>query len=233
MRYRWSVLLMLLAGCVPTQRLPDETQQVAATPFAPPRPPVLTRVNYAPASQETAYRLLLIKDKLVGENPTVALKPYITAIASADPEIFHVGMNQIYITDALVRQCQTEGQLAAVLAFELGKMIAEREAGVSDDVRNPERQLPIHLPIGANGYAREADPINFIELARHEKQHPRQTKKLARPNPHLIARDALERAGYQRTDLDAALPILQHAERFRVLEHQFKGTAPQGNWQTP
>jgi hypothetical protein len=233
MRNRWYVCLLLLAGCLPTLPEDPPTQQVAATPFAEPRQAAPTRVSYAPASQETSFRVVMVKDKLIGENPQVGIKPNVIAIASADPEIFHVGMHHIYITEGLARQCQSEGQLAAILAFELGRMIAEREATVSDEVRQPERQLPIQLPIGSTGNARDRDPTNYIEMAQHEKLYPKHPPKLVRPNPQLIAREVLERAGYQRTDLDAAMPILQNAERFQILENQFKGTTKQGDWKVP
>jgi hypothetical protein len=235
MRKPWFVVLVLLAGCSTMPQEPT-TQQVSPQPFTEPRSAApIAKASYAPApvSQETSYRVLLIKDRLVGENPTVALKPAICAVGSPDPEIFHVGMNQIYITERLVRQCQTDGQLAAVIAFELGRMIAEREAAISDEVRSPERLLPMHLPIGGGTSARDTDPMHAIEMAQYEKQYPKTPRKLTRPNPHLIARDALEKAGYQRTDFDAALPILANAERYHVLESQMKGTVKQGDWKAP
>jgi hypothetical protein len=232
MRNRWSLALLLFTGCLPTQLMPDDppTQQVGGAPFADARKSAATKVNYAPAAPEVSFRVVMVKDKLIGENPQVGIKPYVTAIGTADPEVFHVGLSQIYITEGLVRQCATEGQLAAVLANELGRMISEREAAVPDDIRQPERLLPIALPIGSTGSGRDRDPINYIELAQHEKLYPKHAKKLPRPNPQLVARDILERAGYQRTELDAALPILQNAERFQVLENQFKGTLKQSEW---
>ena len=233
MRNRWSLGLLLLTGCLSTMPEDPPTEQVPSAPFTELRRPMPTKVNYAPASPETSFRVVMIKDKLLGENPKVGIKPNVAAIGSADPEIFHTGLNQIFITEGLVRQCQSEGQLAAILAYELGRMISEREATVSDEIRQPERQLPIQLPIGSNGNSRDADPTNYIQLAQHEKLYPKHPRKLAPPNPSLIARDVLERAGYQRTDLDAAMPILQNAERFQVLENQFKGTLKQGDWKAP
>lgn len=230
MRHYGPLCLLMLAGCLPT--LPDEslTPQVASSPFAPPRLPTPTRVNYAPASQETSLRVLQMKDALVAKSPQLGINPYAIAIASADPEVFHVGTTHIYITEGLVRQCQTDGLLAAVLANELGKMISAREAAVSDQVRQPDRLLPIQF--NTSGSGRDRDPIGPIELAFHEKRYPKQHVKLARPNPQLIARDVLERAGYARTDLDAATPILQNAERFQVLQNQFKGAVKQSDWKT-
>lgn len=233
MRNRWCLTLLFLAGCLPMQTQPEEpTQQVPASPFAEPRQPAPTRVNYAPALQETSYRVVLIKDQLIGKNPQIGLKPYAIAIGSGDPEIFHVG-NSIYITEALVRQCSTDNQIAAALAYEMGRMVAEREATVADGIRQPERPLPIHPQIGNSANARDADPFYPSELATHEKQYPKQPRKLSRPNPQQVARSILENAGYQRTDLDAALPTLQKAERFQTLENQFKGTTKQSDWKTP
>ena len=223
----------MLAGCLPTMPEEPATQQVASSPFSEPRRSAPVRVNYAPASQEASYRVLLIKDKLVGDNPQVGIKPYVTAIGSADPEIFHVGLNQIYITEGLIRQCQSEGQLAAVLANELGRMVAEREAAVSDEVRSPERQLPIQLPIGGTASGRDRDPTFEIQMAQHAKLYPKQPRKLAPPNPQLIARTVLERAGYPPTELDVVMPILQNAERTRVLANQFNGSMKQSEWKTP
>jgi predicted Zn-dependent protease len=236
MAMRASVYLLLLGtvGCVPTQLVPDEapTPQVAVNPFAGPAPPMPVRVNLPPANHEIAAQVELIRGKLVGENlEKTGLRPNVITLAAPQPEVFHVGLSQIYITEAMVRQCQTEGQLAAVLAHEMGRMVAEREASVSDQVRYPERLPPIALPIGVVGHPIDNDPHHQIELARFEKQFPRQGKKLARPNPHAIARAVLERAGYSRTELDAALPLLQATERSTALEDQFKGTPKQSEWQ--
>jgi hypothetical protein len=232
MRNRWWLGLILVAGCGPLPTLPEEsaTPQVASMPFTEPGRPAPTRVNYAPASQETSDRVVMVKYKLVGPQPGGL--PIVTAIGAADPEIFHVGQDQIFITEGLVRQCVTEGQLAAVLAYEMGQMISEREAVVSDEVRQPERLPPIELRNGI-GSTRESDPTYFIERAMYEKNHPKQAKKLTRPNPQVVARNILEQHGYQSTDLDAALPILQSAERNQVLQNQLKGSTNQGDWKQP
>ncbi len=227
--------LIALTGCPPrtfvaTESLP--TKQVASC-LQEPRKAGPSRVNYPHASQETSYRVLLIKDKLINENLKFGLKPYVLAIGSADPEVFHVGTNQIFISEGLVRQCQTDGQLAAVLANEMGRMVSEREAVVGDDIRQPERLAPIQFPIGNSVNARDADPVRVAELANFERAYPKHAKKLLRPNPEQVARAMLENAGYQRTELEAAAPILQQAARFAVYENQFKGTTKQADWKTP
>jgi predicted Zn-dependent protease len=237
MRPRWWIGLALipLAGCVESFVMPREpaTQQVAASPFHEPARRLPPRVNVPPASQEAAFRVELLRGKLIGENPQSGLRPVVTTLGVADTEIFHVGLNNVYITEGLVRQCATDGQLAGVLAHEFGRMVAEREATVSDEVRQPERLLPIQVPVGGASNVRGSDPISQVELARFEQQHPKHAKKLPRPDPQQVARTILEKAGFQRTDLDAALPILQAAERFSVHENQFKGIGKQSDWKAP
>ncbi len=236
MRRMLTMLLLACVGCVPLGTLPNDppTMQVADMPFAETKKPMPRRASYAPAAREVSFRVELARAKLIDANPQLGLSPNVTAITSTDPEVFHTTLQQIFITDTLVRQCQNDGNLAAVLAQQLGRMVAEREATVADQVRQPERLLPIHLPIGNGTDSRESDPLKQIELARYEKQFPKSTaRKLTPPNPHQVARLILERAGYQRTELDAALPLLQIAERFSVNEMQFKGSPKQNEWKMP
>jgi len=232
MRNRWCLLLLSLAGCLPFQTNPEEpaTQQVATT-FGDPRKALPARVHYPPAAPDVGIRLLLVKDKLVGHNPQFA-ELFVTAIGSADPEIFHVGTNQIFVTEGLVRQCETDGKLAGALANEMGRMVAEREALIADEIRQPERLRPIAPQIG-NSVSREVDPTQYAELARFEKEYPKHARKLTPPNPQQVARGLLENAGFQRTELDAAWPVLQNAARFNGWEGQFKGTSKQSGWKAP
>jgi hypothetical protein len=224
--------MLVLAGCTLTQPHEERTAQVPASPFAEPRRAGPARIDYVPASRETSYRVLMIKDRLIDKNPQLGLKPYAVAIAASQPEVFHVE-NTIYVTEGLVQMCSSDNQLAGALAFELGRMVAARESAIADEMRQPERPLPIHLPIGGGGNAREADPLHHIDLIKHEKEFPRQAKKLVVPNPQHVARIALENAGFQRTDLDAVLPIIASAERVPILENQLKGNQKQSEWKLP
>ncbi len=186
-----------------------------------------------PAQPELDFRVNQIKDKLAGDNPQIGLKPFTKVLSSPDPEIFRMGLNHIYLTDTLVKQCDTDALLAAALANELGKMISEREKSVADQIRAPEPLLPPSVPIGGMGNSREADPTRYVEMAFFEKEHPKTPRKLTPVNPQVVARSILEKAGFQRTDLDAALPILQNAERNSVHANQFNGPAKQSDWKAP
>jgi hypothetical protein len=235
MRNRWCLCLILLAGCVSTPTVPDEnaTSQVGSMPFHEPTKMANFKASYAPAAPDIAFRVTQVKDKLIGDNPQAGLKPFTVAISSPDPEIFHKGLNYIYITDSLVRQCPTDALLAAVLANELGRMVSEREKTVADQIRSPEPLQPIRLPVGSIGNSRDADPSNYVEMAKFEQQYPKTPRKLTPPNPQVVARSILEKAGFQRTDLDAAWPILQNAQRNSVHADQFNGPAKQSEWKAP
>jgi hypothetical protein len=229
----WAALIPA-AGCNSLPSLQDDsTRQVPSIPAAESRPVITqTKVSYAPASQDIIARVDFIARKLIGGNPT-GLRPDVIPIGSPDPEIFHVGLHRLYITETLVRQCATDGQLAAVLANELGRMVAEREKLINDEVRSPEPLPPMCVPGGGIGGSRDRDPLNNAELAYFEKQHSKQPRKLTPPNPQLVARTFLANGGFPDIELDNAMPILQNAARFTALEDQSKGSRKQSGWTAP
>lgn len=231
---RWSILAgagLVLAGCSSLPFPKDEpTEQVASHPFSNEQPPQRTKVNYAPAAQEVAFRVDRVGQELIAANPQVGLRPLFGTIGSQTPEIFHVGTGALYVTEGLVKQCATDRELGAVLASELGKMVADREAGVSRKLRDPEVLAPAPLPIGGHGYEGDADPSRVFEMSKFESQHPRHPRPLARPDPAVVARALLQKAGRLPTDLDAVQSILQAAERNVALEQQFKGTCTGSAW---
>jgi hypothetical protein len=228
-----TVGLAFLPGCLPFEPFKEnnELAQVPSNPYPPPPAPTQrAKINYAPAPQDVAWRVDAVGRKLLDGDAQTGLRPMFATMGVAEPEIFHVDAGMVYITEGLVRQCRSEGELAAVLASELGKMVAEREAVARRELREPERRVPIALPIGGNGYGMAADPTNMIELARFEKERPKTPRPLARPDPRKIAESLLERGGYQKAELVSADPILQNAERNTAIERQFKGLPAQGNW---
>jgi hypothetical protein len=225
--------LALCAGCTNlTSLVKDEpTEQVASHPFGGEQPrPAPTKVSYAPAAQEVAFRVDRVGQELVGANPQAGLRPIFGTIGVPTPEIFHVGTTTLYVTEGLVKLCPTDRELSAVLASELGRMVAEREAAVSRKIRDPDVPAPAPLPIGGHGYAGDSDPSLVFEMSKYETRHPRQHKPLPRPDPVVVAKTLLEKAGHQPSDLDAVQPILQAAENNITLERQIKGLPPSSGW---
>src|SRR5580765_5242411 len=108
--------LTAVSGCLGFEDRPADNF------FLRPSPPAnLPPMN--PASTEAAARVDCVGRKILASNPQLALRPMFRTIGAPQAEIFHRGTNDIFITEGLVRQCTTEGQLAAILCTELGKAV--------------------------------------------------------------------------------------------------------------
>src|SRR5262245_59658158 len=105
-------LLLLVAGCLEQESLPlVPSNAFNRTPSAP-----AAHVACSPASEETATRVGLIGQKLITANQQLGVRPLFRTVGSPTPEVFHRGTSEVLITEGLVKQCASEGQLAAVLS---------------------------------------------------------------------------------------------------------------------
>jgi hypothetical protein len=232
-RARWALVwpfLGLATGCL-TSEAP--TTLVAANPFgAPPPSPPATRASFAPAPLEPAARVDSLGRKLLAANPQLGVRPLFRTIGAPQPEIFHVGTSEIDLTVGLVNQCATEGQLAAVLCHQLGKMIAERETLAGPQARDPERPPPMEVRVGNDnaGSFGPADQTHLAELAKFDRERRRSANQPSPPpNPQTLARTYLTKAGYTAGELDAAAPALQAAaENHTFAKQLFQPSAAQG-----
>src|SRR6266550_7718034 len=99
-------LCLLLAGCVPDER----GKLLVANPFGQSPEVQQYRAMSSPASQEAALRVLGVGDQVVKANPEPGLRPRFATIGEApQAEIFHRGMQDVFITEGLVKKCVTEG----------------------------------------------------------------------------------------------------------------------------
>lgn len=231
-RHVFGAMLMcvLVCGCFP---LTDDKgiQTVAHNPFEVFTPTkALGKVTFTPASQEVALRVDFVGRKILAENPQIGLKPLFATVGAPKEEIFHQDTRVVWITEGLVKRCKNEGELAALLALEMAKMVAEREAVAGPQARSQDQGRPINLPIGNAGQFNNQDHTAQAELAFYEKDNPKKTRSQSRPNPHHLAYGYLEKAGYLKADLDRAELLVQAAERHCELERQIKGLPPQSNW---
>jgi hypothetical protein len=71
-----------------------------------------------------------------------------------------------------------------------------------------------------------------VEIARYDQaqQDAKKAAMIVRPDPEVLARDYLEKAGFQRSDYDRIQPVLAEAAKNAALERQVKGVSPSGNW---
>jgi hypothetical protein len=204
---------------------------VPTSPFGSPAPAATTRsiASYAPAGTEVAARADAMGRKVLAANPQAGLKPLFWTLGSPKPEIFHQGTKTVFVTDSLVRSCQTDAQLAAVLSLELAKMVAEREALAPARTRSVEPRPPIDVPIGNAGQPGAFDQARMAELARYERERREAVKPPPPPDPQVLAGVFLERAGFARADLESARPLLHAAEGNYELEKHIK-TYGQSGW---
>jgi hypothetical protein len=226
---------ILATGCVnqfkefigdtqPTNLVPPSTVGTD-NPAAATRP--RDRSAYPPASGEIGWRVEMVGRKVLTANPQTGLRPVFITIGSPEPEVFHGGVNAVYVTQGLVQKCQTDGQLAAVLSLELGKMVSEREALASPGSRRPERRPPPEVPFGNAGQGAGAfDQVREAELARFGPVRRRPAEVLPPPDPKLLAREYLKKTGYLEAELDGVTPLLDAARGNYNLEKQLKATTP-------
>jgi hypothetical protein len=228
----------LAGGCLPTDFLmPDDTTPqapvVPTSPFGTPAPVAPRSTSNRPPAGDAAVAVKVdeVGQKLVAANPSLGMKPLFLTIGSAQPEIFHRDTAGVFITESLVAQCKTEGQLAAVLSVELGRMVAERESLVSPQTRNPEKPPPLLMSMGNAGQFSGLETMQQAEVAKFDGDRHRPSKKYVPPDAQVLARGYLEAAGFDKREVDAVAPLLQEADKNFVVERQFKGANTMPTWE--
>jgi hypothetical protein len=223
------LLGMFAAGCNDCPLLPKRTADLPGDPgHLPPgagqsttaSPDVRQITTCAPASAEVTARVDKIGRQLVDANQQYALRPIFMTAHRPDPEISHQGTTLVMVTDTLASMCTTDGQLAAVMGLELGKMIAERQAQQAAARRQRDRPQSMNVAIGG-GLPGGGSP-DHTELAEMVKMHgDNPTSQPVDPaNPESIARAVLVRAGYADTEVDGVRDMLKAAEANTALHRR-------------
>jgi hypothetical protein len=185
-----------------------------------------------PASTESAARVDQLGRNILAANPQIGMKPQFMVIGSPKPEVFHKQSEALYVTDGLVKQCKTNGELAAVLCHELAKMVSDREVQMGPQVWNPRQQPPPEVCIGTEGPGGSisADRTRLAELATFEQERRQESGPPARPlDPNFLARMYLQKAGFTEADMKAAEPHLQAAAANLNFEKQMV-KPPSSTW---
>jgi len=233
-RMRAMGLTLLLAGCGPMPFKTNEPlQTVKPSPFGPVQTVKGPKRELSPASKEESLRVDIVGQKLIEANRQVGIRPTFMTIGAPTPEVFHRSTASVVITEGLSKQCRNEAQLAAVLAYEMGRMVAERESLASPAARQPERLPPMESRVGTDsgGVFGSPDGTRMAELAKFEKERPRpKTAPPPPPDPLVLAKGYLEKAGFTGKDLDDVVPLLKQARTHNDFERQLKGGAAVRPW---
>jgi hypothetical protein len=225
-------LWLLVAGCVEEQRTRLVSPNGVSEPVVARS---LSRTGVAPATEAAARRVVAVGAAVVVANPQLGLRPVFITTGAPQLEIFHKGTGalggcQVVLSEGLVRRCSGDAQLAAVICWELGKVIVERESLAGRDQRRGESRPIIEAPIDHDSSAAfgPADGTLLMEAGKREKPRRKATDPPLLPSADLLAEQYLKRAGYAATDLDQVRPLLREAEGNCILEKNWKAVALPG-----
>jgi hypothetical protein len=212
-RSNFSILLtpaLFTIGCFS----PDsQLTLVPQNPFgqAPSVQPA-TRASLAPASLEAAARVDRVGTQIARANKDyLGFRPLWSTIGAPQPEILHRGTSEVLITEGLVKLCTTDGQLAAALCQELGKIRAEMEMRAGTQV--PERVPPMQVAgIGGDfGDFGSPDQLHRAEVGKYDEERRQKIATFRSPDPQVLAGAYLTRAGFAQAELDNVAPVLSSA----------------------
>jgi hypothetical protein len=234
-RHIVPVLLLLAVAVAPScSSRPAPSTIVPDSPFGgnPPATAPVSQVSFARAPVEVAARVDQVGQKIVqantnqfGRHNTVQF----FTVGTQEPTLMHRTTGEVIISEGLVRRCLNDDQLAAVLAFELGRLVSEREALASVAVRRPDREPPIEVRVGNDnaGTIGAADMTRQAELAKFAPP-PRgdPSKPLPPPDPRALATVYLRNAGVPPGTLDAVAALLQPDVAAPGLQKQLLATLP-------
>lgn len=205
MSRRYFVLLpalcFVICGCLSDDSDPFGRSQKTAIP---------PREKLPKGSLEAASRVDAVGRQIVKANPEITDSLLFLSIGAPEVSAFHRGTTEIYVSDGLVQRCKTDGELAAVLCNELGKMMVEAQA--QGKVKPPpERERPYTLTFDREG---DPDRTQLAEQAVYERQNPRRPTSASSPeqDPAMLARGYLTKAGFAADDLSKAATLIRQAE---------------------
>jgi hypothetical protein len=183
-----------------------------------------------PASLAVAERVEVLGRKLVAQNTFTGIEPMFMTIGVKESVLFHRGSEQLFISEGLVEQCKSDAELAAVLCAEMGQMVAEkRTAKAAGRDVDPIPDVGHGAgPLFPGGTAFDAG--RQVDLAYHEKKHPRGAAHVDPIDAAKTARELLIGAGYSPAELDRVEPLLKQSERGEKLKKQMGGSAPPPDW---
>lgn len=226
-------LLTFFLGVAVGGCLSDEQNltTVPSSPFSRPgRTQTASFKQAPPATKETALRVIRVGQKIVDANPRLNQKVVFQTVGAPYEEIFHQtqkDVSTIIITEKLANQCKTDGELAAVLSEELGRLVSEQLAQARP-LRSRMPPQPImnpHVGNDNNGAFGSSDGTDQMILARFEKERQQRGQGLpaAPPPPETLARIYLQSAGFNAKELETVKPLLKKAAKQSSLEKSMTG----------
>lgn len=179
-----------------------------------------------PAPPEMSARVHQLGESLLGQNPFVGVSPVFYVVGRRDLEMYHPGPEGLFITQGLVETCQSDEEVSALLAVELGKMSAEARAAKRMRVAETFR------PVGGPGNLTTGNAPDEIQL-RAEAIFQEETQKTKKPrgteDAAAISAELLQSVGIDRKHLDTVRRRLAESPSRTPIADQMtpKSAAPQ------
>jgi hypothetical protein len=209
-----GVALLFAVGCTEQEK----TTLVPSLPIGNPAVQTAAKMPQAPATEAAALRVAAAGRQVLQANPHLGVRPQFICIGTREPVLFHQLQRDscmVYVSEGLLQQCRDDGQLAAVLCTELGRVVAEKASTFNSTLARTERRPPPGFQIGRDdgGPFGAPDGTHLYELARTDKEREEAATPRLPPSPEALARTFLEHAGYPAAQLQAVEPLLRATEQ--------------------
>lgn len=202
---RRLIALAAVFACTSTGCLRDSLNSAPIVDGEVVKPPPLTQ-----ASGEAAERVDHVGSDLLTATALGIPDIDFFTVGSKEAELYHHSGRMLYISEGLVNRCETDDELAAVLALEVGRMTAEFRRGVRKQLRDP---MPGVATAPKFDGSTDLDPSRAVYLAAYEEEmrSPAEKQNWPTVDPQEIAAELLRNAGREPKLLKDVAPLVRAA----------------------
>ena len=174
------------------------------------------------AQQATGERVEALGRRAISLNTFTGIEPVFHLIGVKEPMLFHRGTEELFISDGLVAKCKTDDALVAVLCTELGRMMAEKRAGVAVG-RDGDP-----LARGPNGKVDAVEDVPGATATGTESGT--RAAVTQETDAAKLAQELMRGAGFDPAALEHVEPLLKETARHDAIRKQLTVSAPAPEW---
>ena len=167
-------------------------------------------VEDAEGRSRTYRRVETVGRKLIAQNTFTGIEPLFFTVGVPEAVLFHRGPEELIVSEGVVKQCKTDGELAAVLCSELAQMMNEKKSArraAPIATRSPKLACRRVRAWPEARWTIPAAPRNGPFKSGTGNRMVRETRPIRRS----LRRDLMRGAGYDPADLDRVAPLLKQS----------------------
>lgn len=217
-----TVLLLALCGCQDGRFL-RSARSLVNRPIDVPKT--------GEPSLAAAARVDQVGRQILSANIFCGVDTGFQTVGSEQALLFHRGQESVFISDSLVNRCKTDEELAAVLCYELGRMVAEKRNATRMGYTEP--MLDVTTTNNGEMGGITGDQFRLAELASIEKRTPKKVvdRVLAQStDPRKIALELLKTTGIDEANYAKVEPMLKGLNKNREIVKQLDGGSAKPEW---